>query len=94
VELLLAQTKQELKSVNSQLSDQRRCVEEFKLISETAEKRMLESSKAMADYRQGCGSGFNRVSGSGSGSRRAKMTHKSINFFVKSSCFEVLDGLF
>jgi hypothetical protein len=57
VELLLAQTKQELKSVNSQLSDQKRCVEEFKLISETAEKRMLESSKAMADYRQGCGSG-------------------------------------
>jgi hypothetical protein len=35
---------------------------------------------------QGCG--FNRVSGSGSGSRRAKMTRKSRNFF-KSSCFEV-----
>ena len=32
---------------------------------------------------------------SGSGSRRAKMTHKSRNFFLKSSCFEVLDdGLF
>jgi hypothetical protein len=30
-------------------------------------------------------SGFNRVSGSGSGSRRAK---------IQSSCFEVLDGLF
>jgi hypothetical protein len=30
---------------------------------------------------------------SGSGSRRAKMTHKSGNF-LKSSCFEVLDGLF
>jgi hypothetical protein len=28
--------------------------------------------------------------GSGSGSRRAKMTHKS----RKNSCFEVLDGLF
>jgi hypothetical protein len=26
---------------------------------------------------QGCGSGFNRISGSGSGSRRAKMTQKS-----------------
>jgi hypothetical protein len=51
VELLLAQTKQELKSVNSQLGEQRRRVEEFKMISETAEKRMLESSKAMADYK-------------------------------------------
>jgi hypothetical protein len=30
---------------------------------------------------------------SGSGSRRAKMTHKSRKTF-KSSCFEVLDGLF
>ncbi len=29
-------------------------------------------------------------SGSGSGSRRAKLTHKS----RKNSCFEVLDGLF
>ncbi len=29
----------------------------------------------------------------GSGSRRAKMTHKIRNFF-KTSCFEVLDGLF
>ena len=51
VELLLAQTKQELKSVNSQLGEQKRRVEEFKMISETAEKRMLESSKAMADYK-------------------------------------------
>jgi hypothetical protein len=36
------------------------------------------------------GSVFNRASGSGSGSRRAKITHKS----RKNSCFEVLDGLF
>ena len=52
---------------------------------------------------QGCGSGsvldldaigsVDPDSESGSGSRRAKMTHKSRNFF-KSSCFEVLDGLF
>jgi hypothetical protein len=35
---------------------------------------------------QGCGSGF------GSGSRRAKMTHKSIKK-LKISCFEVLDVL-
>jgi hypothetical protein len=33
------------------------------------------------DQRQGWGSGFNRVSGSGS--RRAKMTHKSIKIFYK-----------
>jgi hypothetical protein len=43
---------------------------------------------------QGCGSGygsgFNRVSGSGSGFRRAKMAHKSRNFFK----VQVLDGLF
>jgi hypothetical protein len=31
---------------------------------------------------------------SGSGSRRAKMTHKSRKKICKSSCFEVLDGLF
>jgi hypothetical protein len=47
---------------------------------------------------QGCGSGFNRVSGSDPGKKRpqkkrAKMTHKS-RFFFQSSCFEVLDGLF
>jgi hypothetical protein len=35
------------------------------------------------------GSGFNKVSGSGSGSRRAKMTHK-----IEIPCFEVLDVLF
>jgi hypothetical protein len=29
-----------------------------------------------------------------SGSRRAKMTHKSRNFFKEISCFEVLDVLF
>jgi hypothetical protein len=33
------------------------------------------------------GSGFNRVSGSGSGSRRAKITHKS-NFFFKVHVFK------
>ncbi len=37
----------------------------------------------------GSGSGFNQVSGSVSGSRRAKMTHK--NFFKEISCFEVLN---
>jgi hypothetical protein len=41
--------------------------------------------------RIGIGSGFNRVSGSGS--RRAKMAHKSRKKFYSSS-FEVLDGLF
>jgi hypothetical protein len=38
---------------------------------------------------QGCGSGFNRVSGSGS--RRAKMTHRSRK---RNYMFEVLDVLF
>jgi hypothetical protein len=33
------------------------------------------------------------MQGCGSGSRRAKMIHKSKNFF-QSSCFYVLDGLF
>ncbi len=41
------------------------------------------------------GSGFNQVSGSGYGSRRAKMTHKNIFKKVKEiSCFEVLYVLF
>jgi hypothetical protein len=42
----------------------------------------------VAGLRIQIGSGFNRVSGSDSGSRRAKMTHKS------RKIFEVLDGLF
>ncbi len=54
------------------------------------------SPAAYWPHRQGCGSvsvsGFSRVSGSGSGSRREKMTHKSRKKF-NSSCFEVLDGL-
>jgi hypothetical protein len=37
-------------------------------------------------------SGFNLVSGSGSGSRRAKIIHK--NRKKKISCFEVVDVLF
>jgi hypothetical protein len=37
------------------------------------------------------GSGFNQVNGSGS--RRAKMTHKNIKN-LEISCFEVLDVLF
>jgi hypothetical protein len=53
-----------------------------------------ESFETFFGLKQGCGSGsggFNQVSGSGS--RRAKMTHKNRRKF-KSSCFEVLDGLF
>jgi hypothetical protein len=43
-----------------------------------------EDNSKVSEYSdQGCGSGFNRVSGSGSGSRRAKMTHKSRKFFIK-----------
>jgi hypothetical protein len=37
--------------------------------------------------------GFNQVSGSGSGTRRAKKTQKS-RHFLEISCFEVLDVLF
>merc|ERR1719209_231895 len=49
VELLMAQTKQELKSVTVQLTEARRRGEEYKGISEAAEKRMVESSAAMQD---------------------------------------------
>ncbi len=57
-------------------------------------------------HNQGCGSasGFDPDSigsvdpdpdsESGSGPRRAKMTHNSRQKKFKSSCFEVLDGLF
>ena len=47
VELLMAQTKQELKNVNFQLNESKRRGEEYKGISEAAEKRMTESSAAM-----------------------------------------------
>ena len=49
VELLMAQTKQELKSVNFQLNEAKRRGEEYKGISEAAEKRMTESSAAMQE---------------------------------------------
>jgi hypothetical protein len=39
-----------------------------------------ENSSARQGIRTRIGSLFNRVSGSGSGSRRAKMTHKSRKF--------------
>jgi hypothetical protein len=38
------------------------------------------------------GSGFNQVSGFGSGSRRAKMTHKNRKSY-EISCFEAVDVL-
>merc|ERR1712142_921445 len=49
VELLMAQTKQELKSVNSQLVEAKRRAEEYKGISEAAEARMVESSATMQE---------------------------------------------
>ena len=49
VELLMAQTKQELKNVNMQLIEAKRKGEEYKGISEAAEKRMVESSAAMQE---------------------------------------------
>lgn len=49
VELLMAQTKQELKSVNTQLAEAKRRAEEYKGISEAAEARMVESSSTMQE---------------------------------------------
>jgi len=49
VELLMAQTKQELKSVNTQLAEARRRADEYKGISEAAEARMVESSATMQE---------------------------------------------
>ena len=49
VELLMAQTKQELKNVNLQLVEAKRRGEEYKGISEAAEKRMVESSAVMQE---------------------------------------------
>jgi hypothetical protein len=63
---------------------------------------LLGTVKTRGSKNQGFGSGSvldpysigpvdqDPYSGSGSGSRRAKITHKS----RKNSCFEVLDGLF
>merc|ERR1719270_2407407 len=45
----MAQTKQELKNVNMQLIEAKRKGEEYKGISEAAEKRMVESSAAMQE---------------------------------------------
>ena len=49
VELLMAQTRQELKSVNAQLAEAKRKVEEYKGISEAAEARMVDSSATMQE---------------------------------------------
>jgi len=51
VEILLGKSKQEIKQLNTQLAAEKKKVEEYKMISETSEKRMLESSKAMSDYK-------------------------------------------
>jgi len=51
VEILLGKSKQEIKQLNNHLAAEKKKVEEFKMISETAEKRMLESSNAMVDFK-------------------------------------------
>merc|ERR1719309_1618930 len=51
VELLMAQTKQELKSVNNQLTEARKRAEEYKGMSEAAEKRMVESSATLMEFK-------------------------------------------
>merc|ERR1719187_1537799 len=52
VELLLAQTRQELKGVKDQLAEARHQSEEFKNIAEVAEKRMVETGSAMEDFKK------------------------------------------
>ena len=61
VELLMAQTKQELKSVTVQLTESRRRGEEYKGISEAAEKRMVESSAAMQELQSQLESKVNKA---------------------------------
>jgi hypothetical protein len=65
-----------------------RCGDHFTLV--TAFSRDQEE-KIYVQHRQGFGSVFNLNQVNGSGSRRAKMTHKKVE---KNSCFEVLDVLF
>ena len=51
VEILMAQTKQELKSVNNQLVDAKKRAEEHKGMSEAAERRMVESSRTLQGFK-------------------------------------------
>jgi len=51
VELLMAQTKQELKARTQELNESRKRIDEFKGISEAAEKRMMESSKTLGEFK-------------------------------------------
>ena len=51
VDLLIAQTKQELKARTQELNEARKRIEEFKGISEVAEKRMIESSKTLGEFK-------------------------------------------
>ena len=51
VELLMAQTKQELKARTNELADARKRTEEYKDMSEAAEKRMVESSKTLGEFK-------------------------------------------
>ena len=51
VELLMAQTKQELKARTQELNEARKRIDEFKGISEAAEKRMMESSKTLGEFK-------------------------------------------
>jgi hypothetical protein len=64
------------------------------LLSVQRRVKSCESESVLAGFRIRIriGSGFNRASGSGSTGPQ-KMTHKSRKI-CKSSCFEVLDGLF
>ena len=47
VEILLGKSKQEIKKLINQVATEKKKVDEYKLLSETAEKRVLESSEGM-----------------------------------------------
>ena len=51
VEILLGKSKQEIRQLNNQLAAERKKVDEFKMISEAAEKRMIESNNTMTDFK-------------------------------------------
>ena len=52
VEILLGKSKQEIKLLTIQLNNEKKRAEELKLMAESAEKRMIESSKAMTDCKE------------------------------------------
>jgi len=52
VELLLAQTRQEMKSVKDQLADSKKQAEQYKGIAGSCETRMVETNNTMAEFKK------------------------------------------